>query len=484
MFADPEHGCCRRWAWEYIAGRKGPRSDSLEFGDRAHQIAAQFLIDGSPPPIETKEGRCVLEGIPYLPRPGTVQVEQRFRFELDGVTFTGAIDVADPAERRKLDHKFVSGPKFALTPETLPHNPQALLYVLAPPTWEVTKLRWVYYSKKSRKAWPVDAEVSILDVLSEVRKRIVPGAQQMIALHAMFQNVPTDHLTGWINDLIPNRPGTCNAFGKPCPHAGYCRLIGAPDMTDQQTPDLAQINALLAQRQAELAQAGQVPGTPAAPGYPPPQAAPAPPAAPQAAPAPPAAPQASDCPPGFDPAIWPTLDPAVREQLRSTMQTIQQTAPINPPEHQQAQAAAPTVLASTAVMGMAAEAGIELSTIQGTGKNGRVTQGDVKKAIKAKQTAAPAPAAPPAPAPRQVPPPQQIPGMAPNAPAASMPMQMAPPTALPTAAPPAQAPAPQLPPGQQAPPPSPQLAQADRLTKAIEHLSFANEQLLNYLRNK
>src|SRR5690606_10397867 len=134
-------------------------SDALVFGNALHKAAEDWLTHGTPPDCSTPWGALFLEGIPHLPKPGACEVEREIQFNLEGIPWVGFIDFLVPAEHLIGDHKTSSDPKrWGLTAETLPRDLQACTYAYAV-GWPISNLRWVYYSKKSKNAYPVQAQV-------------------------------------------------------------------------------------------------------------------------------------------------------------------------------------------------------------------------------------------------------------------------------------------------------------------------------------
>jgi len=217
--------CVRRWAYKEICRLKEPETSATAFGTRGHEQAERFLRDGIAPDLHTPEGRLVYESIPFLPRPGEAAVEVPFAFELDGAWFYGRIDAIHEAECTKLDHKFVSSLDYAESPASLVRDPAAVLYTLAAPFWETTRLRWIYNLKK-RKAGqkpsnPVDATLPLTDAKKTAREGLIPAWRLLSGVRALFAGQdPTEALP--LLDAIPCNPHDCMAFNRPCPHLAYC----------------------------------------------------------------------------------------------------------------------------------------------------------------------------------------------------------------------------------------------------------------------
>ncbi|MGW0015867.1 2-oxoglutarate dehydrogenase, E2 component, dihydrolipoamide succinyltransferase [Streptomyces tendae] len=149
--------------------------------------------------------------------------------------------------------------------------------------------------------------------------------------------------------------------------------------------ETAEVGAKLAVIGAAGAAPAAAPAAPAAPAQPEPTPAPAAPAAPapapaQAAPAPAApAPQAPPTPAPQPAAPAPAPAPAAAPAAPAAAQPVDDGAYVTP-----------------LVRKLAAENGVDLSTVKGTGVGGRIRKQDVVAAAEAAKAAAPAPAAAPA----------------------------------------------------------------------------------------
>jgi hypothetical protein len=218
--------CPRRWAWRVIARREEPRTQALEDGTTAHAIAEAWLRDGTPPDSRTKEGRWVLESLPHLPRPRECRVEHEFHIGIGDVRFSGKIDFVHAPTSTKGDHKFVGDRRFALTAETILEDPQAMLYVVAPPMFEVTRLRWIYNEKRRRASTPVDALVSFERAWAWVQAHLVPIAREMTEWFDAFRAVGVDDPRALHEAIhaVPCNPEACQDFGRICPHSAVCRM--------------------------------------------------------------------------------------------------------------------------------------------------------------------------------------------------------------------------------------------------------------------
>lgn len=219
-------GCMRRWALKEIAKKREPDDPAKAFGTEGHRQTERFLLNGEAFDLRSKEGRCAIEATPHLPRPGTAQVEVPFAFEIDGAWFWGRIDAvggvySDGIAERKTDHKFTRTLDFAFTPETLVQDPAAVLYTLAPPSFLVTHLRWIYNLKSKRLSQSVDAVLPFLDALEFAREHLVPAWHLLSGIRSLFTGQEPESTVPFL-DAVPCNPRYCLAFNRPCPHMAQC----------------------------------------------------------------------------------------------------------------------------------------------------------------------------------------------------------------------------------------------------------------------
>lgn len=180
------------------------------------------------------------EGIPHLPQPGHCLCECDLTgrpkpeqghgqtITIDGVPFIGYIDVLGLSGDMPIviDHKFTGRPELALTPETLPHDVQAIIYGYAATRLfgaDRCWLRWLYYPKSGgRLPFPVDVELGRAQIEDSFWTSVYPAAK---FLHDFAQRAPLlkpDQAgMSWLQQ-IPCNPESCDWVGKWCDYANYC----------------------------------------------------------------------------------------------------------------------------------------------------------------------------------------------------------------------------------------------------------------------
>lgn len=251
-------GCVRRWAAKALGGIRMPPGPPQIFGENLHSMAEHYLATHEIPDQGTKEGRLFVEGIPHLPRrlllPHEIEGEVRFTFE--GVPWIGYYDWKEFDIFRIGDHKTSSDPKrWGLTAEQLPKDVQAAMYAYGS-GWPRTKLRWLYYSKKSSNAYPVDAELT-----RQAAEDVLSGYVQ--TTHEMQKWFNENPKTLSIEELnqIPCEPSSCDFVGRGCDFGTHCQLI-KPQSLVRNTGNTMSANDRVAKLQARLAEI-KAAGTPA-----------------------------------------------------------------------------------------------------------------------------------------------------------------------------------------------------------------------------
>jgi len=224
-----------------------PPGPAQVFGENLHSMAEHYLATHEIPDQSRKEGRLFVEGIPHLPKrklePHEIEGEVRFTFH--GVPWIGYYDWKEFDICRIGDHKTSSDPKkWGLTAEQLPKDVQAAMYAFGS-GWPRTKLRWLYYSKKSSNAYPVDAELT-LDQAEEVLTNYVP---QTLEMQRWFDTNPATLTIEQLNQ-IPNDPKSCDMCGRGCDFAAHCQLIKPQSLI--RTGDTMAANDRVAALQAKL----------------------------------------------------------------------------------------------------------------------------------------------------------------------------------------------------------------------------------------
>jgi hypothetical protein len=195
-----------------------------------HAQLEAWLRDGKAPD-DTPAGEVAKQGIQkdWLPVPGkSLLVEHKMDFYWrDGIQILGFIDCADPSTSLVLDHKTTSNLKYAMTPEQLHEDPQALLYASwAAVEWDtpIVTARWVYYSASNPKSGPRRptgcrvVEVPF-DFLSDPDIELVDALDRDIK---EVYNIKAKSIPG---KELPPTPSSCGSYGG-CPHRERCDLSG------------------------------------------------------------------------------------------------------------------------------------------------------------------------------------------------------------------------------------------------------------------
>ena len=217
--------CPRKWGFKYIEVLEDPPGKAAILGTKVHEQLEWWLQAGS---INSTlpEGKIAKAATKHLPGPSYQnQVEREIIFDRAGVTFRGFVDLIDPTEKRGpliYDHKTSSDPKrWGLTPETLPEDPQAIIYAI----WgleefglDSVELQWTYLKTRGApEATEVRARISKDEAEAKFDSIVRPAA---LAIVDAAQNCEraTD---------LPAEVSGCSKFGG-CPFAGVC-----PRTTDE-----------------------------------------------------------------------------------------------------------------------------------------------------------------------------------------------------------------------------------------------------------
>lgn len=181
--------CNRKWGFKYLDGLEAPPHPSAELGSRAHEVLAQYLTNGKPPDLRTKEGAVALAGIRFLPAPGVAQVEQFFTYEDHGIRYRGYIDFQFEDHGTTIigDHKTTAAFSWAKSPADLATDIQATIYAknaFLTSKKDSVRLRWVYYRTKGRpQAKLVEIDYSYKH-LKRTESSLLPVSQEMVNHHA------------------------------------------------------------------------------------------------------------------------------------------------------------------------------------------------------------------------------------------------------------------------------------------------------------
>lgn len=244
---DKDPGCKRRWAAKALGGIK-KETPAQAFGTKLHGYAEAYLQFGTVPDQMTPEGRLMVEGIPFLPkrRLAEDEVEGEISFELGGVQWIGYYDWRENDVRLIGDHKSSADPKkWGLTSDQLQDDLQACMYSFGT-GWDETRLKWVYYAKKSKTAYPVEATVTHAQALRVMEKH-VPIAQEM---QRWFNEYPEQQSIDELN-AIPCNPAACGYTGRNCDFSEHCTLINPSSLVrNKEIPNMA--NDRIAELRAKI----------------------------------------------------------------------------------------------------------------------------------------------------------------------------------------------------------------------------------------
>jgi len=244
--------CLRKWAFQYIAKLPRVETPALAFGKKLHAYAEDWLLHEQPPDNTTPEGRLFLEGIPLLPRPRApgMHVEKHLALVFEDIKWHGYKDVEIDEWRGMpcvIDHKTSADPeRWGLTKATLPNDLQAALYGLHGLDGDVRWLRWLYYDKKHKSAYPVDVEL-LRSQLEDALGAHVPIARKILTLKSELSARPD--LVAECNRLEHN-PSDCGGTGRGCDFARECNLRPIP-LINPKPRSKNMANALTPQQRLE-----------------------------------------------------------------------------------------------------------------------------------------------------------------------------------------------------------------------------------------
>lgn len=230
---DTARGCMRKWAFRYASDTPKPLPKaSAAQGSALHAIAEAYLRDGTPPPAEGL-GALVRAGLPFLPPPGTGEVERRLQVDVEGLPFTAVFDWAGRANLLPghehvandfvgiLDHKTSKDPRrYGLwTDDDMLAAPQPIVYRLAFGPAPVVN-RWLYYPTGSgrQRVKPSDHMLPYTATRGAFQRVVLPVVDNMLK----WRGRKVDPLT------VPGNPGHCDAYGG-CDYraAGLCNITAS-----------------------------------------------------------------------------------------------------------------------------------------------------------------------------------------------------------------------------------------------------------------
>ena len=239
-------GCIRRWASRALGHLKVPETPAQAFGVKLHGFAEAYLQFGEVPDQTTPEGRLMVEGIPFLPKRRLTadEVEGELRYDFGGVPWLGYYDWKEPEFQLIGDHKSTSDPvKWGLTAKDLPNDLQACMYAYGS-GWDETRLKWLYYAKKAKNAFPVEATVTRAQAEAVLEKH-VPIAREM---QRWFNENPETLSIDSLNK-IPCDSSSCDHVGRNCDFAEHCTLINPTSLVRKKEEPM---NDAIAALQAKI----------------------------------------------------------------------------------------------------------------------------------------------------------------------------------------------------------------------------------------
>jgi len=284
--------CPRKWAFQYLANLPRKPDEALNFGDRYHKNQAEpWLRDYRAPDQDTPEGRLFLCTVPHLPKPGTCQVESKYRFIWEGIEFSIRRDFTLPPSIVG-DHKTTSATKWVPSPAGLLVKVQPNLYALGSCLeWHVAEvhLQWIYAVKGTATCIPVCVWQKKEISADWLRRSVLLDAQAIEKSWRLGQC----SLDQCNNDFEAR--DSCFAYNKPCDFTFWCTQINKEKVISM--PTVAELRKQL--EQSAKAQQAPVTHNPVL---------------------------------ATEPAL---ADPIVAEPSTGpvpVVEAVEQTAPVNPPE--------------------------------------------------------------------------------------------------------------------------------------------------------
>ena len=214
--------CQRRWHFRYVQGVKDPRpKPGAEFGARAHKQLELYHRHGTPPALETPEGRAAASGLHLNPPPRTLRAERTYRFHCAGMDFLCIVDlsglVPDGETALVYDHKFLSDPhKYGLTSESMLEDPQVLMCaaaVMGDYRTGRAQCTWIYYSKsgKSEESFAIVCTITKNHLLEVFPDLILEPAERLEEV----RRLPIAQ--------VPPHLGHCHDYNQECAYLDQCQ---------------------------------------------------------------------------------------------------------------------------------------------------------------------------------------------------------------------------------------------------------------------
>lgn len=227
-------GCKRKWGLRYIA-KLYPEQDPngpAAFGTAVHALLEKYQKDGIDWDYTTEQGKVAAKAKPFLPAPHPAALTER-EFNWDtvrtgdsrpqsegrAILWKGVIDLTLPTTLdvtlpEVIDYKTCRNLKYALDKDTLPVDPQAVIYAVATMAkYETTQanLMWLYLPRTGQ-ARPVRVTLSWEHAKKEFRKLEVL-AREIERTHALTDDAM----------MLPINAAVCDKYNG-CPYKGTCNL--------------------------------------------------------------------------------------------------------------------------------------------------------------------------------------------------------------------------------------------------------------------
>ena len=186
---------------------------ATRLGTEVH-LTAELWHAGLYVPVKGRPADAVfLSGLSYNPPPGTHVPEWHFEIDIDGVPYSGTIDLHAPGS--VVDHKTSSNPRaYALTEAGMREDPQVVLYsyVVRERYGIDARARWIYYPTRGGKALVRETYWERQQLDDAFAEHVHEPAR---ALHRLrvYQVDPMD--------VTPNYDA-CMDFNRPCAYAQAC----------------------------------------------------------------------------------------------------------------------------------------------------------------------------------------------------------------------------------------------------------------------
>ncbi len=220
--------CLRQWAAKYLHRLPDPKGaaaqDGIDFHELLRAMCAQGPAANAQP--ESRIGRWARALYPLTP-PGVLgELEQHFDFQ--GHTASFRIDFTLPGFDAFGDWKSCAGPRWALAgPGATADEQQAALGNDLQANLEANgfckvfgraevPIRWLYVDKKTERAWPVDARMTLAGTEAWLTEHALPWMRLIERMRALAPPPPVQ--------AVPHDPLACEGVGKFCAYLGACQM--------------------------------------------------------------------------------------------------------------------------------------------------------------------------------------------------------------------------------------------------------------------